>query len=191
MPSKKKVSKQTARKKKVVKKKSKKKSASGKKAQKAKVIKLTTKQRLFVREYLIDLNATQAAIRAGYSEKTAGAIGHENLKKPEIATAIIEQMGKREERVEIDADYVLNQGVKLHERCMQEIEPFTDKKGNQIYDDNGKAIYLFNAAGAAKALELVGKHVNVQAFRDQLGVGGPKGEPLDTTWVVQVMQAKK
>ena len=46
--------------------------------------KLTAKQRRFVEEYLIDLNATQAAIRAGYSPATAGAIGSENLKKPEI-----------------------------------------------------------------------------------------------------------
>ena len=45
---------------------------------------LTPKQQRFVEEYLIDLNATQAAIRASYSEKTAYSVGHENLKKPEI-----------------------------------------------------------------------------------------------------------
>lgn len=49
---------------------------------------LTTKQQRFVEEYLIDFNATQAAIRSGYSEKTAGSIGSENLKKPEIKAAI-------------------------------------------------------------------------------------------------------
>ena len=48
---------------------------------------MTPKQEIFVREYAIDLNATQAAIRAGYSEKTAYSIGQENLKKPEIAAA--------------------------------------------------------------------------------------------------------
>ena len=51
---------------------------------------LTPKQQRFVEEYLIDLNATQAAIRAGYSEKTAYSVGHENLKKPEIQKAIQE-----------------------------------------------------------------------------------------------------
>lgn len=51
---------------------------------------LTDKQQRFVDEYLIDLNATQAAIRAGYSEKTAYSVGHENLKKPEIQKAIQE-----------------------------------------------------------------------------------------------------
>ena len=54
---------------------------------------LTGKQQLFVEEYLIDLNATQAAIRAGYSVNTAEAIGFENLRKPKIAQAIAERMG--------------------------------------------------------------------------------------------------
>lgn len=52
---------------------------------------LTDKQRRFVEEYLVDLNATQAAIRAGYSKKTAGQIGDENLRKPEIAKAVQEE----------------------------------------------------------------------------------------------------
>ncbi len=50
---------------------------------------LTAKQRRFVEGYLIDLNATQAAIRAGYSEKTAGQVGFENLKKPQIRAEIV------------------------------------------------------------------------------------------------------
>lgn len=59
--------------------------------------KLTPKQQRFVEEYLIDLNATQAAIRAGYSEKTAGAVGHENLKKPEIQDSLKDAIEKRSE----------------------------------------------------------------------------------------------
>lgn len=58
---------------------------------------LTDKQQRFVDEYLIDLNATQAAIRAGYSEKTANEIGAENLAKPSIAKAIAEAQAKRED----------------------------------------------------------------------------------------------
>jgi phage terminase small subunit len=53
---------------------------------------MTPKQAAFVDEYLIDLNATQAAIRAGYSAKTAGSYGNENLQKPEIQQAIGERM---------------------------------------------------------------------------------------------------
>lgn len=58
---------------------------------------MTIKQRRFCDEYLIDCNATQAAIRAGYSEKTAGSIGDENLKKPEIKSYIDEQLQKIED----------------------------------------------------------------------------------------------
>lgn len=74
---------------------------------------LTAKQRAFVREYLIDLNATQAAIRAGYSEKTAGQVGAENLKKPEIAKAVDAAMKIRAERTDITADRVLKELAKI------------------------------------------------------------------------------
>ena len=147
---------------------------------------LTAKQERFVAEYLIDLCATKAAIRAGYSEKTANRIGPELLTKPAVQSAVAQAQTDRSERTKIDADYVLRQAVKLHERCMQEIEPFTDRKGQQVYDNNGNPLYVFNAAGAAKALELVGKHVSVQAFRDQVGVGNPDGSQLGPT-VIEIV----
>lgn len=65
---------------------------------------LTAKQQRFVDEYMIDLNATQAAIRAGYSQDTAGAIGYENLKKPEIQLALSEARRAQQERTQITAD---------------------------------------------------------------------------------------
>lgn len=74
---------------------------------------LTAKQRAFVREYLLDLNATQAAIRAGYSEKTAYSVGHENLSKPEIVAAIDAAMKLRAERTDITADRVLKELAKI------------------------------------------------------------------------------
>lgn len=74
---------------------------------------LTAKQRRFVDEYLVDLNATQAAIRAGYSERTAGSVGHDLLKKPEIAAAIQEAMRARGERTEVTADRVLQEAARL------------------------------------------------------------------------------
>lgn len=64
---------------------------------------LTAKQERFVSEYLIDLNATQAAIRAGYSERTAGQVGFENLKKPEIEKAISEARSRVAEKAEWSA----------------------------------------------------------------------------------------
>lgn len=68
---------------------------------------LTPKQALFVREYLVDLNATQAAIRAGYSERTAEKIGSENLYKPEVRAAIDAAKAERSEKTGITAERVL------------------------------------------------------------------------------------
>lgn len=69
--------------------------------------KLTAKQQRFCDEYLIDLNATQAAIRAGYSKKTAYSIGDENLKKPEIKKYIADRMAEKEAALIADQDEVL------------------------------------------------------------------------------------
>lgn len=68
---------------------------------------LTPKQAAFVAEYLLDLNATQAAIRAGYSERTAYRTGADNLRKPQIARAIEAAQADRAERLELTADDVL------------------------------------------------------------------------------------
>jgi phage terminase small subunit len=68
---------------------------------------LTAKQRRFVEEYLIDLNGTQAAIRAGYSSRTARAIGSENLTKPDIQAAIERAMADRGARTGLTAELVL------------------------------------------------------------------------------------
>lgn len=134
---------------------------------------LTEKQEAFCREYMKDLNATQAAIRAGYSEKTSYSIGQENLSKPEIQNRLSELKSARNERLQIDADWVLQQAVKVHQRCMQ-AEPVTDRDGNPVMvedaDGNLVAAYKFEHAGANKALELIGKHVSVGAFKENLQV---------------------
>jgi phage terminase small subunit len=74
---------------------------------------LTSKQRAFVREYLIDLNATQAAIRAGYSAKTASSQGERLLRNVEVDKAISAAMKLRAERTDITADRVLNELAKI------------------------------------------------------------------------------
>ncbi len=68
---------------------------------------MTAKQQRFCDEYLIDLNATQAAIRAGYSEKTAGVIANENLKKPYIQEYIEQRMAEKDKELIADQDEVL------------------------------------------------------------------------------------
>jgi phage terminase small subunit len=74
---------------------------------------LTDKQVLFAQEYIVDLNAGAAAIRAGYSEKTAYEMGYENLRKPQIAELIQQMMDERSKRTEITADMVLKEYAKL------------------------------------------------------------------------------
>jgi phage terminase small subunit len=64
---------------------------------------------LFIAEYLIDLNATKAAIRAGYRARTAAEIGRQNLRKLEIAAAIEKAIGGRAERAELTADWVVDE----------------------------------------------------------------------------------
>lgn len=71
------------------------------------VAQLTTRQIRFVLEYLVDGNATQAAIRAGYSARSAYAQGHENLKKPEIAAEVARREAIRAEQTEVDARWVV------------------------------------------------------------------------------------
>jgi phage terminase small subunit len=96
---------------------------------------LTPKQRLFVVEYLKDLNATQAAVRAGYSEKTARSQGQRLLTNVDIAAAIKKAIDERAEKIQIDAEWVLRQAVALHDRCVHEPvfkdgEHVKDKEGN-------------------------------------------------------------
>jgi phage terminase small subunit len=107
---------------------------------------LTPKQQRFVEEYLIDLNATQAAIRAGYSKRTAKAIGCENLTKPDVIAVIEKAKAERSDETKIDAAWVLQKAKELHVKALEEKQ-------------------LSVAKGA---LDLIGKHVDVQAFREQM-----------------------
>lgn len=101
---------------------------------------LTPKQQRFVEEYLVDLNATQAAIRAKYSIKTARQVGSENLSKPVIAAAIAEAMKKREQRTNLTADRVLKE---LERIAFSDPRRFYDADGNlkdpQDWDDDTAA----------------------------------------------------
>jgi len=81
---------------------------------------LRPKQQRFIQEYLIDLNATQAAIRAGYSKKTAMVIGHENLKKPEIAAALEVEREKAATKAECSRDEHLAELARLRQLAEQD-----------------------------------------------------------------------
>lgn len=111
--------------------------------------KLTAKQERFCREYIIDLNATRAAIRAGYSEKTANRIASENLSKLDIQEKIRQLQQKIEARTEITQDKVLNE------------------LANIGFAEPSKQIRVIDKI---KALELLGKHLGI--FTDKLQVKG-------------------
>ncbi len=131
---------------------------------------LTPKQRRFVEEYPIDLNATQAAIRAGYSAKTAYSIGHENLSKPEIALALRDHVAALSKHSGVTAQSVLTRLDEVADRCMQ-AEPVLDREGKEVGE------YTFHPAGANKALELLGKHLAL--FTDNLRLAGRDGGPIE------------
>nr|WP_319552442.1 terminase small subunit [uncultured Vibrio sp.] len=153
--------------------------------------KLTDKQEMFCREYLIDLNATQAAIRAGYSKKTATKTASENLTKPDIQKRISELKSARIEETKIDANYVLNRLVEIDQMDVLDI---LDEDGSiklvsewpkvwRTYMSGMDITELFEGAGEnrqqigflkkvkwpdkVKNLELLGKHIEVQAFKEK------------------------
>ena len=102
--------------------------------------KMTAKQQRFCDEYLIDLNATQAAIRAGYSEKTARQIATENLSKPNIAEYIEKRMAEKEKELIADQDEVMKYLTAVMRREMTESVVVTLNKERSAYvpDEEGK-----------------------------------------------------
>ena len=149
--------------------------------------KLTDKQKEFVRQYLVDLNATQAAIRAGYSMKTAYRQGADLLQKTSIREAIEKAQAKRARRVEVTQDYVLSNLVEVVERTMQRA-PVTDRKGEQVTDEEGRAVWTFDAKNANRALELLGKHLGIFTDKIRAEVSGPDGGPMAAEIVVRFVE---
>lgn len=113
---------------------------------------LTGKQERFIDEYLIDLNATKAAIRAGYSAKTAHLIGHENLGKPEIQAALQAAQDARSRRTEITQDRVLAELARIGFGDLREVFDGAGrlKLPNELSDD---------AAARIASIEVVSRPV--------------------------------
>lgn len=143
-------------------------------------------------EYLIDLNATQAAIRAGYSQKTAGQIGEQNLKKLEIAEAVKKAMEKRADRNSVTQDEVISGLRELRDMAMGK-KPMRVTEILRVSGKPPKTIELdvkvFEAAAAKGALELLGKHIGM--FKDKVELTGAGGGPVETVTRVELVPLKK
>ncbi len=170
---------------------------------------LTAKQAAFVREYLIDLNATQAAIRAGYSVKTAAEIGRQNLIKVEIAAHIAEAQANRAKRTEITQDRVLAELAKIGFADIKSYVAYKTALTKIGTDDNGEAIIdyahvidvrdseevdgapiseitlkdgtlKFKLHDKVAALEKIGRHLGM--FNDKLTLKGDTDNPLQVVF---------
>lgn len=152
---------------------------------------LTTKMQAFVDEYIVDFNATQAAIRAGYSGKNASNMACKLLGRPDVAEAVAKAMEERSKRTKIDQDWVLKQAVEVHNRCMQGA-PVLHPDGTPVLIETPVGeiapAYRFDSGGALKALEIVGKHVDVQAFRESVD-HNHKGK-VDMKWTMEIIPGK-
>lgn len=151
--------------------------------------KLTDKQEFFCREYLVDLNATQAAIRAGYSEKTAQAISTENLSKPLIQQRIQALKNERSKSIKTDSEYVLRRlreideldVIDIMDDSMMTFKPLSEWPRSwrisisgidiqTIISGNGddepieKLVRKIKWPDKTKNLELIGRHVGVKAW---------------------------
>lgn len=126
---------------------------------------LSVRQRLFVKEYLVDLHPKSAAERAGYSKNCAAQIASFLLTQTKIRACIEKEISDRSVRAEVSAEYVLKGLLEVAQRCMQR-EPvmrynFETRTYEQVTDEDGNNVWKFDSAGANRALELIGKHVGV------------------------------
>lgn len=146
---------------------------------------MTKKQKRFVEEYLIDLNATQAAIRAGYSPDTAKSIGSENLTKPDIQARIAKAMAERSRRTGVNADRVIMELAKIaFVNASDVIDADTATVKADALPEDTAAIQSVKVktfgedglereikmADKLKALELLGKHLGM--FKDKVVLSG-------------------
>lgn len=165
-------------------------------------VRLPPKQRKFVQEYLIDLNATQAAIRAGYSARTARSQGQRLLTNVDVQAALQEAMSRREKRTEITADRVLNELAKIAFSDLTDFVEFgpdgikikpSDQVDGAALSEVSEMVTMAATTTSVKlhpkmrALELLCKHLGLAPEKHQLS--GPNGGPIEWVDLVKVAQS--
>jgi len=156
----------------------------------------TAKQQRFVEEYLVDLNGTQAAIRAGYSDKRASETAYQLLQKAPVRDAIAAAKAERSEETKIDAAYVLHRLVEIDQMDVADIlrddgsvkavrnwptawrTYVSGMDLSELWEGSGGERQMIGLLkkikwpDKVKNLELLGKHVDVQAFKEQKELSG-------------------
>ena len=153
---------------------------------------LTPRQKRFVEEYLIDLNATQAAIRSGYSVKTAKEIGAENLTKPYIEAAVARAMAERSRRTGVTGDRVILELAKLGFVNISDVANFDDAtvrdessrddtaaiqsvKVKRIPTDDGDIVEReLKLHDKVKSLDLLGRHLGIWNDKLKVSIAPPR-----------------
>jgi phage terminase small subunit len=136
---------------------------------------MNARQRRFVDEYLVSLNATKAAIAAGYSEKTARSLGQRLLTNADISAAIATGQAEISKRTEVTVDYVVKNLVEVVERCSQRA-PVMVREGRhmvQLVDEDDRHVWQFDSKGVIGACNLLGKHLGI--FIEKREITIPQG----------------
>ncbi len=156
---------------------------------------LTDKQKCFCQEYIIDLNAKQAAIRAGYSKHSAEITGSKLLRNPKVSDEVAKLKSQRGERLEITADSVVKEIAKIgFQNIANYLQMAGDDEGyismevlnnltpeqtaciaeiTEYETDTGRKRFKFKLHDKLKALELLGRHLGI--FNDNLNLKLPEG----------------
>ena len=135
----------------------------------------------FCQEYIVDYNGTCAAIRTGYSDKNAPAQATQLLKREDVLARIGELQAEQAKRLGITSDRVVLELWEVLRRCMQ-AEPVLEwDPDERAWVEKGQ--YKFDSRGAAKALELIGKHLGM--FTQKLEVSGNEN---DMTRLSEIMR---
>lgn len=158
---------------------------------------MTPKNIRFCDEYLIDLNATQAAIRAGYSKKSAYSQGERLLKKADVKAFIKEKQSELSVKTGLTHEWVLNRFKEVSDRCMQAIPVMVfdpvEKRMVQKTEVNSEGqvvgVFEFDSAGANKATELIGKHLGF--FEKDNGQKAAQVTPMTNNQVKEVISELK
>ncbi|MBE6943817.1 MAG: terminase small subunit [Ruminococcaceae bacterium] len=118
----------------------------------------------FCQEYLVDLNGTQAAIRAGYKERNAASQASDLLRNPNILARVGELRKEQRERLALNADFVVLELIDTYKKCKNPTPVKTLNPKTGRYEECG--VYGFDSKGALKALEQLDKHIGIQGIED-------------------------